>query len=75
MPKRKVVQSISQSMAEGVHRFEKKTPERFHSSRHGEVYRPEVTHLQLVARFNIIIYYSIMIYCKLICRHFLDSSA
>jgi len=41
MPKRKVVQSISQSMAEGVHRFEKKTPERFHSSRHGEVYRPE----------------------------------
>ena len=27
------------SMAEGVQKWEKKTPERFHSSRHGEVYR------------------------------------
>lgn len=26
-------------MAEGLQRWEKKTPERFHSSRHGEVYR------------------------------------
>ena len=30
-------------MAEGVRRWEKKTPERFHTSRIGEVYRPEVT--------------------------------
>ena len=27
------------SMAEGVQNWQKKTPERFHSSRHGEVYR------------------------------------
>lgn len=32
-------------MAEGVRQWEKKTPERFHTSRHGEVYRPEVIHI------------------------------
>jgi len=41
MPKKKLVRSNSQSMAEGVRLFEKKTPERFHTSRHGEVFRPE----------------------------------
>jgi len=41
LPKKKLVQNNSQSMAEGVRQWEKKTPERFHTSRHGEVYRPE----------------------------------
>lgn len=39
-PKRKVTNVTSNpSMAEGVQRWEKKTPERFHTSRHGEVFR------------------------------------
>lgn len=39
--KKKVVQvgQSNPSMAEGVQNWQKKTPERFHSSRHGEVYR------------------------------------
>jgi hypothetical protein len=48
-PKRKVTNVTSNpSMAEGVQRWEKKTPERFHTSRHGEVFRMvEVTVLVL----------------------------
>ena len=30
--------SFQPSLAEGVQRWEKKTPERFHSTRHGQVY-------------------------------------
>ena len=39
MPKRKVNPAASNrpSMAEGIQRWEKKTPDRFHSLRHGEV--------------------------------------
>lgn len=39
--KKKIVQTVpaNPSMAEGVQNWQKKTPERFHSSRHGEVYR------------------------------------
>lgn len=42
MPKKKPLQtaaSYNPSMAEGVQKWEKKTPERFHSTRHGEVYK------------------------------------
>lgn len=40
MPKKKVTPGISNpSMAEGVQRWEKKTPERFHTSKTGEVFR------------------------------------
>ena len=31
--------SNNPSLAEGVQKWEKKTPERFHTTRHGEVYR------------------------------------
>lgn len=39
--KKKNVQNSTSnpSMAEGVQKWEKKTPERFHTSRQGEVYR------------------------------------
>lgn len=41
IPKKKVVKTISEnpSMAESIQKWEKKTPERFHSNRHGEPFR------------------------------------
>lgn len=51
MPKKKVTRTsvTNPSMAEGVQKWEKKTPERFHSLRHGEVFRGvEVRNLALI---------------------------
>ena len=41
IPKKKVLKTVSEnpSLAEGVRKWEKKTPERFHTNRHGEPFR------------------------------------